>query len=341
MKRLLKVFTAVVLLSLFSITSAIAAQVMTVLGPIDSNKLGVTLMHEHVTFAYPGWYADESAVPYDREAIEAKCLPLLMQIKALGVQTFVDATPADTGGRDPILMKNLAMKSGVNIVAATGLYFEKGGAPAYFLFNKRIGRDLEQDLYELFMKEITVGIGKSGVKAGIIKVGTDDPKITDYEKTVIKVAVRVSKETGVPIFTHCQGATVGPAQQELFLSLGADPKKIMIGHQNNSVDNKYHLGQLQKPGFFIGFDRTSLGPVAAEDSIISLVKAGYANRIMLSHDYGLQWIGRPFSWPAAYKTWHPTYIHLKLIPKMKAAGVTDEQINTMLIDNPRRFFEGI
>jgi len=248
------------------------------------------------------------------------------------------------GGRDPILLRNLAKKSGLNLILATGLYWEGEGGSRYYKWNQMVGRNIEDDIYELFKREITVGIGKSGVKAGVIKLASGDPKISDYEQVVFKAGVRAAKETGVPILTHTQGGTVGPAQQELFLSLGANPKRILIGHQNNSIDVNYHLAQLEKPGFFIGFDRTGLRDVKAEDCIIELVKKGYANRVLLSHDAIGVWLGRPFTWPAAMKTleetWYPTYIHKKLVPKMKEAGVTDEQITTMLVENPRRLLTG-
>ena len=81
--------------------------VMSVTGPIPLDKLGMTLMHEHITFAYPGWFADDSLTPYDREETEKECLKVLEDVKRLGVQTIVDATAADVGGRDPILLKNL------------------------------------------------------------------------------------------------------------------------------------------------------------------------------------------------------------------------------------------
>jgi len=316
---------------------------MTVTGPISSDKLGVTLMHEHFAFAFPGWYADDSLAPYDREATEAVCLNALKDVKQIGVKTVVDATPADVGGRDPVLLKSLSEKSGINIIAVTGIYTETGGAPGYYKWQSTMGgRNLEEDFYELFLKEITVGIGKSGVRAGLIKVATSDPTITAYEETVVKAAVRVSKETGVPIITHTDGATVGPAQQDLFLRLGANPKGIVIGHQNNAGDIGYPLSELQKPDFYIAFDRTNapLMPPGSEDNLISLVKQGYGNRIMLSHDCILVWLGRPMTRPADWAEWYPTSVHKRLIPKMKAAGVTDEQIAAMLVDNPRRLFEG-
>jgi len=133
--------------------------VMTVTGPISTDQLGMTLMHEHFAFAFPGWYADDSLAPYDREAAEGLCLKVLKDLKEVGVKTVVDATPADVGGRDPVLLKSLSEKSGINIIAVTGIYTEMGGASSYYKFQSTLGgRNLEQDLYELFLREITVGI---------------------------------------------------------------------------------------------------------------------------------------------------------------------------------------
>jgi phosphotriesterase-related protein len=315
---------------------------MTVCGPVSPDDLGVTLMHEHFTFAYPGWFADDSINPYNREAAEAECLKVLEDVKKLGVKTIVDATAADVGGRDPILLRNISEKSGVQIIAATGLFPENVGAGNYYKWQSTMrGRNLEEDLYELFSTEITIGIRGSGVKAGIIKVATGDPGISDYESTVFKAGVRVAAETGVPIITHTEAATVGPVQQELFLKLGANPEKIMIGHQNNSVDIEYALSQLERPGFYLGFDRTNpLMSTVAEDNLVSLVLQGYGDRIMLSHDCIFVWLGRPGNLPAQYAGWYPDFLFKRLLPKMKGAGVTDEQIQGILVDNPRRFFSG-
>ncbi len=316
-------------------------QVMTVLGPISADDLGVTLVHEHMVFGFPGWSADETIAPYERDAAETKCLEILKDVKAVGIQTIIDATPCDVGGRDAVLLKRLAEKSGIQIIAVTGLYHEKEGGAPYFKWLQFANRDIEKDIYELFKTELTTGIGKTGVRPGLIKVATDDPVISEYEQLIVRAAVQVSKETGVPIITHCQGDTVGPAQQDLFLKMGANPKRIMIGHQNNSADINYHLSQLKKPDFFIGFDRTGsiIGP-QPEECVIELIKEGYADRLMISHDFIGNWLGRPFDLGPAGAEWYPTYIHKKLIPKMKAAGVTDAQIRTMLVDNPRRLFTG-
>jgi phosphotriesterase-related protein len=316
--------------------------VMTVTGPISPDQLGMTLMHEHFTFAYPGWFADDSLSPYNREAAESACLKVLEDVKALGVRTIVDATAADVGGRDPILLRQLSEKSGVHIIAATGLFPESVGAGNYYKWQSAMrGRNLEEDLVELFFTELTVGIRGSGVKAGVIKVATGDPLISDYETTVIKAAVRVANETGVSIITHTEAATVGPAQQDLFLKFGANPRKVMIGHQNNSEVIDYALTQLERPGFYLGFDRINpLMSTASLDNIVSLVGRGYGGRIMLSHDCIFVWLGRAGRFPPQFAEWYPDYLFKKLLPRMKAAGVTDDTIRGILAGNPRRFFGG-
>ena len=161
---------------------------MTVTGPVSPDSLGTTLIHEHVTFAYPGWYADESIAPYDRDEAEKLCLKVFEDLKKSGVKTIVDATAADVGGRDPILLKNLSEKSGVHIIAATGLFPESIGAGNYYKWQSTMrGRNLEEDLYELFHTELTVGIRGSGVKAGIIKVATGDPASATTKQPSLKL----------------------------------------------------------------------------------------------------------------------------------------------------------
>jgi len=317
-------------------------QVNSVLGVIALEELGATLMHEHFSFTFPGWYADATIAPYDVEKFVEPNLVWLKEVKELGIDTVVDATPNDCG-RDPLLYKTLAQKSGINIICSTGLYDEHSGASRYWTFRQGMGFGIEAEIHEMFFKEITEGIGNTGVRAGVIKVGTSMGEITPYETAVLKAAARAGKETGVPIITHTEGPTMGPEQADLFLGEGIDPTQVMIGHMNNSSDINYHLSILERPGFVIGFDRTSLGPSdELEHIIVELCQRGYADRICLSHDYVPMWLGRHFEFPDMYKAYvaeyHPTYVSAKFIPRLKAAGVTQEQIDTIMIANPRKLF---
>jgi phosphotriesterase-related protein len=199
----------------------------------------------------------------------------------------------------------------------------------------------------LFIKEITEGIGKSGVKAGVIKCGTSGGgKISPYETAVLKAAAAAQKATGVPVITHTEAAG-GVEQAELFLSEGADPKKVMIGHVSNSKDIEYHKAILAK-GVYIAFDRIGLDIFTPTNVIVKnvaeLCKQGYAKQIMLSHDTVNVWLGRPIDAPEqvlkALANWRIDHISQNVVPALKAQGVTDDQIKTMMVDNPKNLFLG-
>ncbi len=341
-KWVLNSVAAVVAVLLAPVTVS-GQQAMTVLGPVPSDKLGVTLMHEHAAGGMQGWFADLSIAPYDQKLVETRWIKILNELKELGVNTVVDPGPIDLYCRNPIVLRNAARETSIHTIMATGLAWEAQGASPHYKFLRDRGRDIEQDIYELFMREITVGVEKTGIKAGIIKLASSDPHMAEYEKLVFRAGVRAARATGLPIYTHCEGPNVGPEQMDFFLSVSANPSKIVIGHQNNSTELDYFLRQLERPGFYLGFDRTGFRDPKVEDCIIELIKRGHANRIILSHDYVATWLGRPFKWELdrlTEKYYYPTYIHKKFIPRMKAAGVTDGQINTILVDNPRRLFAG-
>jgi phosphotriesterase-related protein len=320
--------------------------VNTVRGPISVDKLGITLMHEHFTYAYPGWFADATIAPEDYKAALKKNLEAIKAAKAVGIRTIVDATPNDVGGRNPEFYKKLAKKTGINIICSTGLYSEHEGSPAYWKTRVMWGADISKMISELFIKEITEGIRDTGIKAGVIKCGTGG-EMTPYEASVLKAAVMAQKATGVPIITHTDGPLGGVEQAELFIKEGANLKKVMIGHVSNSRDIEYHKAILAK-GVYIGFDRIGLDIVTPLDvnarNVAELCKLGYANKIILSHDTVNFWLGRPIAVPdkalPLFTNWRMDTISLRFIPALKKLGVTDAQIKTMMVDNPRNLFLG-
>jgi phosphotriesterase-related protein len=323
--------------------------VNTVLGPMSPEKMGITLVHEHFAFAYPGWLADATIAPYDFQAVLKTNLGVIKTAQKYGIKTIIDATPNDTGGRDPELYKALAKKTGMNIICSTGLYTEHEGSPPYFKTRQEWYKtDISKMMAELFIKEITQGIGKSGVKAGVIKCGTSGGgPISPYETAVLKAAVAAQKATGVPIITHTSGPAGGVEQAELFTADGADLKKVMIGHVSNSKDTAYHKAILAK-GVYIAFDRIGLDIFNPTDviaqNVADLVKEGYVKQIMLSHDTVNVWLGRQIETPEpvlkALANWTIDHVSKNFIPMLKAKGVTDEQIKTMMVENPRNLFQG-
>ncbi len=314
----------------------------TVTGPIAVEDLGKTLIHEHFVFGYPGFSGDLTLGPYNREEALAVGTDVARKVMAHGIKTVVDATPNETG-RDVEMLKAISEQSGLNIICSTGYYFEGEGATTYFKFRSLL-HDAESEIYDMFVTEITTGVSETGIKPGTIKLASSKDQITDYEAMFFRAAAKAQQETGVVIITHTQEGTMGPEQAEMLISAGVNPAKIVIGHMCGSTDLDYHLRTLET-GVYTAFDRIGIqGMVGAPmDServkvIAALAERGYAERIFLSHDTVNYWRGRPLVLPEIMANWYPTHIFDHIIPELKEAGVTEEQITTMLLENPRRLF---
>ncbi|MFZ5643844.1 MAG: phosphotriesterase family protein [Bacillota bacterium] len=321
--------------------------VNSVLGPIAPEKLGVTLMHEHLVFGYPGWQYDSAAPSYNREKAFEVCCAMVGEAMSHGLKTVVDATPND-GHRDPELYKMVADKTGVNIICSTGLYTEEEGAPAYFKFRRNLtggSPAITNEVYETFMKDITQGIDGTGVKAGVIKVATGRGEITPYEEMVLEAAAMAQKETGVPIITHTEAGTMGPQQADFLIGQGADSSRLMVGHMCGNADLNYSIEVLKK-GVYASYDRFGLNIFMPDtqrtETVIGLIKQGFEKQIMLSQDFICFWLGRelPLMEPLLpmIANWNLTNIFKNIIPTLKNAGITDDQINTIMAENPRRLF---
>lgn len=321
--------------------------VETVTGPIAVDQLGKTLIHEHFLFGYPGFQGDETLGPLDsKEAIEIG-VTIALGLMSYGVQTVVDPTPNECG-RNPEILKEISEQTGLQIICATGYYYEGEGATPYFKFRQALGT-AEEEIYEMFMKELTEGIRDTGIKPGIIKVASSKGRVTPYEIMFFKAAARAQKETGAVILTHTQEGTMGKEQAELLISYGVDPKKIVIGHMCGNTDPLYHKKVLET-GVFIAFDRFGIqgmdGTPTDEQRIrtlLHLLKHGYEHQIMLSHDTVNIWLGRPPVLPKPVqemmKNWHPTHIFENIIPMLRQNGVTEDIFETAFICNPQHLFK--
>ena len=314
------------------------ATVQTVTGPLESARLGVTLMHEHVITAPAGWQADGFAVATrtTRDAVVAT-LPKLAAMREAGVSTFVDVTPADLG-RNVELLVEVSRASGVPIVCATGSY-ARWGLP-YFTQQRHEWR--AEDLAGIYIRDVTEGIGDSGVRAGVIKIATNPPPHSPYEQAALRGAAIAQRETGVPIVTHCERGLGGHEQLDLFEQERANLRQCVIGHTCDSSDLAY-LRALLARGATLGFDRMGLDrlyPDALRQAmLVALLQLGYADQIVLSHDH------IPYRFVRAEHQLSLgdgdfTYIHRQVLPRLREAGIGQDVIERMLVATPRRLFEG-
>jgi len=322
--------------------------VETVSGPIPVDKLGKTLIHEHFIFGYPGFQGDVTLGPFKEEEFLEAAIAVARQMQSFGVQTVVDPTPNECG-RDPQFLKKVSEATGLQIICATGYYYEGEGAPPYFKFRQALGT-AEEEIYEMFKKEISEGIAGTGVKPGIIKLASSKDQITEYEKMFFRAAARVQKETGIVILTHTQEGTMGPDQARMLIELGADPSKIIIGHMCGNTNPEYHK-EVMDQGVRIGFDRFGIqGMVGAPfdqervATLMDLLDAGYEDQILLAHDSVNIWLGRPpimnEQVMKIMENWHPGHIFENILPTLRENGVTETQIDKMLGRNAEALFTG-
>lgn len=319
--------------------------VQTVTGPIEAEKLGRTFMHEHFCFGFPGFEYDISTGKHVlRDEAVKKCVEDAKLLVSQGYNTVVDATPMDCG-RNPEWLAEISDKSGLQIICVTGYYAEGFSASGYWNLRMHCG-GAEEEYAELLEAELTNGIGNTGIKAGLIKLATSHQAISDYQKMMLKGAAIAHKRTGRPIYTHTEDGELGFDQAKLFLKHGCNPAKIVIGHMCGEIRTSRHK-EIMDWGFNIGFDRLGAydgyHPEDREKTIClaKLIKEGYGNQIVVSQDVICQRLGRPIEWPenekAEWRNYHFGYIHDAILPMLrKEHGVTEEEIDKLFIDNPKR-----
>nr|WP_225952455.1 phosphotriesterase-related protein [Mycobacterium sp. OAS707] len=311
-------------------------------GAIDTADLGATLMHEHVFILSPDITANYPEVWGDEAQREADAITRLNELKARGVDTIVDLTVIGMGRYIPRVAR-VAAATEINIVVATGVY-TYNDVPMFFHFTGPGGALGDSEpMVDMFVRDIEHGIADTGVKAGILKCATDEPGVTPGVERVLRAVAKAHRLTGVPISTHTHAATRrGLEQQRIFAEEGVDLSRVVIGHSGDTTDLDY-LEELIGNGSYIGMDRFGVDVfLPFEDrvnTVAQMCERGHADKMVLSHDAAcfMDWV--PEELLPALPNWHYLHIHNDVIPALKERGVTDEQLTTMLVDNPRRIFE--
>jgi phosphotriesterase-related protein len=318
------------------------AIIETARGPVDAAQLGPTLMHEHVFVLdfevfhnYPEEWGDE-------EQRVASAVARMNELKSRGVGTIVDLTVMGLGRYMPRIAR-VAAQTELNIIVATGFY-TYDNLPFYFHYR---GPDTvfggPEPLVDMFVRDITKGIADTGIKAGILKCATDVHGVTKDIDRILRATAQAHRQTGIPISTHTAARRkVGLDQQRIFREEGVDLARVVIGHSGDTTDLAY-LEELIANGSYIGMDRFGIDTILSfEDrvnTVAEMCRRGHASHMVLSHDAACfnHWLPEaPIK--AALPRWNYMHIHNDVVPALKAKGVTDEQIDTMLIENPRRIF---
>lgn len=306
------------------------AHVQTVLGPIDPTDLGFTLPHEHTQIAL--WHIESRWDYWQLTRDRPVILDELARYVAAGGRSLVDLTLPGVG-RDPVWLRGLAETSGLNLVMGCGWY-----RTAYYPREALIDRRSVDDLADELVAEIEVGVSDSGVRPGIIgEIGTDKPWLSPAEERVHRAAARAARRTGLAITTHAVLSDVGLAQLRIFEEEGVDPGRVVIGHADSYPNLGHYLAIIER-GASIEFDFLGMSFSAVErlgegrvvELLCELLSRGHAGRILLSqdvcHDSQLK----------RYEGNGYAYLAESFLPRLRAAGVSDPEIETMTVANPRR-----
>ena len=311
------------------------AVVETVNGPIDVEQLGRTLIHEHfraadeaTRFQFPHLYDEQAEC--DAAIADANA------VKGHGITTVVEPSALFLT-RDAAFSKRVADESGLQIVLATGIY-------TYDHLPQVLLNRNEDQLADIFVHDIKNGIQGTGINAAFIKCAADEPGITPNVEKVHRAAARASNRTGKPIMAHSRPASgTGPEQMRIFAEEGVDPAKVQIAHTGDSDDLDY-IEALLETGCYIGLDRWGIDVYLPTEprhrTAIALLERGYADRMFIAQDFcsSIDWFPREvqeYLKANEVPDWSMTFLFDDVIPELKERGMTDEQLDQMMVENPK------
>ncbi|WP_129976882.1 phosphotriesterase [Rhodococcus sp. Q1] len=311
------------------------SRVNTVLGPIAPEELGIVAVHEHIGYGMPGSELDTRWWKSPEVRYE-ETVPKLRKFHEYGGGTFVDVTGI-CNGRDIDYYKSLSAKTGVHIVACTGFV---GGDTALPFF-ERASVDY---LMHQFVHEITVGIGDTGSRAGVIKVGVSrGGKMTELDKLIYRAAARAALATGVPILTHL--AIDAENAIAIFTEEGLPLHRVLFGHADDGVNaEKTRDTWIAQQGGRVGFDtfgyETELEdpPFWARPRkerlahFLRFLNAGHLDQALAGVDANCS----PLGWPGV-KGHTVNYLFEDLIPDLREAGLDEATITKLFVENPADF----
>jgi len=322
------------------------SSVDTVRGAVGLDELGTTLMHEHVFVLTPDVMNNYGHEWWDEDERITDAVAKLRELTSEGVDTIVDPTVVGLGRYLPRIQRVNA-EVDINIVVATGLYtFDE--IPHFFHY-RGPGTMLggSDPMTEMFVRDLREGIGETGVRAALLKCVVEERGLTPDQERVQRAVCEAHQETGAPITVHTNAEhRTGRIALDFYADHGVDLTKVVVGHAGDSNDLDY-LRSLMDRGATIGCDRFGLDLFNTTEqrveTIAVLCEQGYADRIVLSHDaacYMDFFSGEAAqqALAAAAPNWHYLHISRDVLPALRARGVTEEQIDTMLVRNPRRYF---
>ena len=299
--------------------------VHSVTGSLAPDRLGLTLMHEHVLVDFIG-ASQVAPSRYDAEQAFNVILPYLTKARADGCETLLECTPAYLG-RDVRLLKRLSEASGLNILTNTGYY---GAAKDKHLPRHAFTETADQ-LAARWIREFERGIDGTAIKPAFMKIGVDEAPLSEVDAKLVRAAAMTSRTTGLPIASHTSTGAAAVAELELLDRADVPAATFIWVHAHNERDTSFHI-RAAKAGAWVEFDGISEASVARHVELVRQMKEeGLLGRVLLSHDAGWYHVGEPDG--GQFRPFDTLFT--RFVPAVVAAGLTKEDIRRLLVDNPR------
>ena len=312
--------------------------VETVRGPVDAETLGRTLMHEHILLIEAEALANYSHAfgesYWDEDVRVADAIAKLGAVREAGINTLVDPTAPGLGRFIPRI-KRINEAVDLNIIVASGLYAFLG-LPNFLNYRPVDG------IAEIFIREIREGINDTGVKAAFLKCAVEAHGMVGDVPRILAAVGAAAVETGAPVMVHTNAAAkTGLPALEALTGAGVEPSRIVIAHMGDSNDMDY-LRAVADTGAWLGLDRFGIdhfNPTAERiRTMLALMDAGYGPQLHVAHDAACFcdfMTGDPFfaGAEASYLLVSET-----VLPALLAAGATQQDVDALMVENPRRFF---
>lgn len=331
---------------------SVAPFVQTVKGPVDPSSLGQTLLHEHLV---ADWDQGRGlAPPITSMAVADQIVDALDAAGAVGVGTFVDVGP-ESWSLSPVMMRLVAERTSVQVVAATGIWKPQALPLPGWAYPPATA----EEIAEHFIAAAREGNAGTGVKPGIISVATDPGPTSPVEEAILRAAAIAQRETGLAITTHTTSAACAEVHVDILGNAGADMDRVALGRVGlRSGAAGFPLYErLAKEGVSLGIDNVGMIRPDSEwaEMTVALIEAGYAAQVILSldttvlrrgmdgiyqnrtlNDPNILGIKELESIPSEPTEGDFTLLHARFFPLLREAGVTEETITQIMVDNPRR-----
>lgn len=307
-------------------STALPARIQTVMGSIEPQQLGLTLMHEHVMVDFIG--AEKvSRSRYDAAEVYQKALPHLQKIRSLGCRSFVDCTP-NWLGRDVTILQRLSKASGVRIITNTGYY----GARNHLFLPALVAKETPEQLSARWVREFEEGIDGTGIKPGFIKIGVDAGPLSELNQKIVAAAALTHLQTGLTIGAHTGDGRAAIEELDLIRKHGVSPEAFIWIHAHSEKDPAIHL-EAARRGCWIEFDGVHPKSVDRHIELVkSLRDAGKFDRALISQDAGWYHIGEPGG--GDYRGYDA--IFTQFLPALRKNGFSEAQIGQLFSLNPQR-----